>query len=447
MRVAVVGAGIAGLACADELAAAGVEVIVLESTDRVGGKLLLGDVGGLRVDQGAESMLARRPEGVDLIERLGLGDRLAHPEPGPAMLWTRGALRPMPPTVLGVPADLEALTASGVLAEPVRPRSTPMPAHDVSVADYVGERVGREVVDRLVEPLLGGVYAGRVDRLSLLAAAPAIAALGDDPIAAATARRATTASAGPALAGLRGGIGSVPSALASRLDVRLGRPVRAIAREAGRWTLTVSSASATTRERFDGVVLATPAPAASRLLAEITSEASFLLAGVEYASMALVTLVLDGAELPPGPGFLVPSVDGRAIKAATFATNKWAWLAEAAGDAHVVRVSLGRAGESTALQHDDDELTAVAIDELRRAISGRGAIGRVAAARVRRWGAGLPQYEVGHLDLVARIEADVTSTPGLAVCGAAYHGVGVPAVIASARRAAEAILSRETMTT
>lgn len=447
MRIAVVGAGIAGLTCAEELAAAGAEVVVLESSDRVGGKLLLAEVGGVQVDQGAESMLARRPEGLDLVERLGLGDRLVHPEPGPARLWTRGALRPMPPTVMGVPADLEALADSGVLAEPVRPRSVPVSDHDISVGEYVAERVGQEVVDRLVEPLLGGVYAGHADRLSLQAAAPAISALGADPVAAAISRRSASVSSGPMLAGLRGGIGSLPMVLAERLDVRLGCSVRTMSHDGGGWTLVMGSTTAAIRESFDAVVLAVPAPAASRLLAEAAAEASFLLSGVEYASMALVTLVTEGAELPTGSGFLVPAVDGRAIKAATFATGKWAWIAEQAAGAAVIRLSLGRAGEAMALQRGDQELTELAVADLSTAIAGQGTVGDIVASRVQRWGGGLPQYEVGHLDLVSRVESDAASVPGLALCGAAYHGVGIPAVIASARRAARAILSQETMTT
>ncbi|MFD1860553.1 protoporphyrinogen oxidase [Aeromicrobium camelliae] len=446
MRVAVVGAGIAGLTCAFDLQQAGADVVVLEGADRVGGKLLVGEVGDLTVDLGAESMLARRPEALELVASLGLGDRLVHPEPSPATLWTRGALRPMPPTVMGVPADLGALETSGVLSGPLEARSVPVPDQDMSVGAFVAERAGREVVDRLVEPLLGGVYAGHADRLSLRAAAPMIAALGPDPVAAAVERRASAgAPSAPMLAGLAGGVGTLPLALAERLDVRLNNTVRALTREGDGWTLVVGPTTRARRERFDAVVLAIPAPAASRLLAEVAPRAAFTLAGIDYASMALVTFVLEGAQLPPGSGFLVPPVDGAAIKAATFATNKWAWLAESAGDAAVVRTSLGRAGDTTALQRPDDDLVAAALADLRRAIEPAGTVGRVTAHRVQRWGGGLPQYEVGHLDTVAAIERDAQAVTGLALCGAAYHGVGIPAVVATAHAAAERILGQETM--
>lgn len=446
MRVAVVGAGIAGLTCAFDLQQAGADVVVLEGADRVGGKLLVGEVGGLTVDLGAESMLARRPEALELVRSLGLDDRLVHPEPSPATLWTRGALRPMPPTVMGVPADLDALDASGVLSRPLDPRSVPLPDVDVSVGTFVAERAGREVVDRLVEPLLGGVYAGHADRLSLRAAAPMIAALGPDPVTAAVERRASAgAPSGPMLAGLSGGVGTLPLTLAERLDVRVNSAVRAVTRDGSGWTLVVGPTTQARRERFDAVVLAVPAPAASRLLAEAAPRAAFTLAGIDYASMVLVTFVLEGAELPPGSGFLVPPVDGAAIKAATFATNKWAWLAQAAGDAAIVRTSLGRAGDSSALQRSDEDLVDAALADLRRAIEPAGTVGRVTAHRVQRWGGGLPQYEVGHLETVAVIEQDLAAVDGLAVCGAAYHGVGIPAVVASAHAAAGRILGQETM--
>ncbi|TSD63180.1 protoporphyrinogen oxidase [Aeromicrobium piscarium] len=449
MRVGVVGAGIAGLTCAHALREAGAEVVVWEAGDRVGGKLRLEDIGGLTLDQGAESMLARRPEGLELVGRLGLGDRLVHPEPAPATLWTRGALRPMPPTVMGIPSDLEALEASGVLEGAVERHDVPVPGEDVPVADFVAQRAGREVVDRLVEPLLGGVYAGHADRLSLRATAPMIGALGSDPIGAAIARRAEQLAAGPAepvLAGLDGGMGSLPVALAEDLDIRLNSTVRGVRRENdGGWTLVVGPTTRAVRERCDALVLAVPAPAASRLLGDIAPAASFALAGIDYASMALVTLVLDGAELPEGSGFLVPPVDGRSIKAATFATNKWAWLARDAQGASIVRTSLGRAGDATALQRSDDELVTLAIADLESALAGVGTLGTVAASRVQRWGGGLPQYDVGHQELVARIEADIASVPGLAVCGAAYHGVGIPAVIATAHQAARAITTEGTM--
>lgn len=444
MRVAVVGGGIAGLAAAFHLARGGAEPVVLEGSDRVGGKLRLDRVGDLTVDVGAEAMLARRPEAVDLVGAAGLGADLVEPEPVPAMVWSRGDLHPLPPTVMGVPADTEAAVSSGILASPVVSRSVPAPEGDVSVAAFVADRVGQEVVDRLVEPLLGGVYAGHADRLSLLATAPMVAALAPDLVAGAAAARARMPKdAGPALVGLRGGVGRLPHALveAGGFEVRTGATVRAVSAAGDGWSVVTGPTTGAVRERFDAVVMAAPAPAAARLLAEAAPRAAFALAGVDYASMAVVTLVLEGADLPAGTGFLVPPVEDTAIKAATFSSRKWAWLAEAAGGATVVRTSLGRAGETSVLQQGDAALVDLAVADLQSIIEPAGRLGVVQASSVQRWGGGLPQYEVGHLDLVATVREDVSTVPGLEVCGAAYDGVGIAAVVAGAAAAAERTLA------
>lgn len=440
MKVAVVGAGIGGLAAALELREAGADVVVLEGSDRVGGKLRREEVAGLLVDVGAEAVLARRPEAVDLVHRIGLQDRLAHPEAVSAAVWTRGAIRPLPPTVMGVPSDLDALEASGIVTE--RPAGTPgpMPEDDVSVAEFLVPRVGQDVVDRLVEPLLGGVYAGHATRLSLRSAAPQIVALGADPLAAAARLAAARTDAGPVFAGLVGGVGQLPEAVvaAGSLDVRLGATVRAVTPSGSGWQVHHGPTTQVTTTDVDAVVLATPAPATARLLGEAAPVAAFALAGLEYASMAVVTLVVDGRLDEQGSGFLVPPVDGTAIKGSTFSSNKWGWLAEEAGGRGVLRASIGRAGETAVLHADDEEVVRLAVADLRAAI---GSLPTVLDAHVQRWGGGLPQYDVGHASLVASVEAAVERVPGLEVCGAAYHGVGVPAVIATGLAAARRLLT------
>lgn len=441
-RVVVVGGGIAGLTAALDLADAGASVTVLESSDRVGGKLRSGEVGGLPVDLGAESVLARRPEAIALMDRLGL-----HYEPvrsSSAALWSHGALRALPRTVLGIPVDLDAAVDAGVLEHRPDPVEVPLPDHDLSVAEYVGERVGREVVDRLVEPLLGGVYAGHADRLSLRAAAPQLAALGPDPAAVA----ARTASAGPVdgpvFVAPTGGVGTLPDALVATeaFEVRTGTIVRAIERVGQTWRLTTGATNALEVVEADAVVLATPAPATARLLAAAAPRAAFALAGVDYASMAIVTFVLDGAHVDVGgSGFLVPPVEGTFIKAATFSTAKWTWSREAAQGRTVVRTSVGRAGEATLLHDDDATLAERAGADLARIA---GDLGEVTDVHVQRWGGALPQYEVGHLDLIREVEDDIAAVGGLEVCGAAYQGIGIPAVIASAHAAAARLLDSGT---
>ena len=458
VRIAVVGGGIAGVTSAYVLRQRlpDATIVVLEASDRLGGKLRGGDIGGITADLGAESMLNRRPEAVELVRAVGLGDKIVHPAQTSAGIWTRGAIRPMPPTVMGIPADADALATSGLLSRAGVARARVetgrgVPPTDVSVGDFVRRRLGHEVVDRLVEPLLGGVYAGHASRLSLRAAAPQIAALAADGplLAAARAHRAETATrAAPVFAGLVGGLGQLPDvvARASGATIRLGATVRELSPGVvpGTWQLVIGPTSAPELLLADAVVLATPAAPTARLLGPVVPAASRALREIEYASMAVVTLAVsvagEDAGLLTGSGFLVPPVDGRAIKAATYSSAKWAWIGDAAPPGvAMLRASIGRAGEEQLLQRDDNELVALAMDDLRTATGVRGPL---AAADVQRWGGGLPQYAVGHLDRVAAIEAAVAGVPRLAVCGAAYHGIGIAAAVAGATAAAGALADR-----
>jgi oxygen-dependent protoporphyrinogen oxidase len=232
VHLVVVGGGVAGLAAAAEATRRGVQVTVLEGSSRLGGKVAVSEVGGLAVDEGADSMLTRVPDGIALARDAGLEDELVAPATGSAFVWSRGALRPLPTgTLLGLPTDLSALARSGLLSGrglnrvpldlllPGRPVS-----EDVAVGALVTRRFGREVVDRLVEPLLGGVYAGRPDHLSLRATLPQlVAAAGRHRsllLAAREARSATPPTDGPLFASLPGGLGRLPAALAERSGAR-----------------------------------------------------------------------------------------------------------------------------------------------------------------------------------------------------------------------------------
>ncbi|HET9998205.1 MAG TPA: protoporphyrinogen oxidase [Nocardioides sp.] len=449
-RTVVVGGGVAGLTAARDLAAAGRDVLVLEGAPRTGGKLLTGSVGGVQVDLGAESMLARRPEGVDLARDLGM--RVVHPATTSSSVWTHGALRPLPRSVMGVPGDVEQVAGSGVLSDagverlrhetPGRPLAD---GEDVSVGELVASRLGDEVVDRLVEPLLGGVYAGHARLLSARATVPQLVAWSGEASLVTAAARAGSAAPGPVFAGIVGGLGRMPLALSEGLEVRTDAPVRGLRRTPTGFALVVGPTVAAEEVLADEVVLATPAAPTARLLADVSPVAAAELAGVEYASMAVVTLAFAAADLPelPGSGFLVPPVDGRTIKAATFSFAKWDWVREAgatSGGLLVLRTSVGRHREESVLQVPDEDLVAASLVDLAEAT---GLAARPVDSRVQRWGGGLPQYAVGHLARVARIREAVTAVPGLAVCGAAYDGVGIPAVIASARRAAAMLTQAE----
>ncbi|MFJ5302360.1 protoporphyrinogen oxidase [Streptomyces sp. NPDC088350] len=449
-HVVVIGAGIGGLAAAHRLLDRGVRVTVVEASDRVGGKLLPGEIAGARVDLGAESMLARRPEAVALAREVGLTDRLQPPATATASIWTRGALRPMPKGhVMGVPGTASAL--SGVLSDEGLhriERDADLPrtevGDDVAVGAYVAARLGREVVDRLVEPLLGGVYAGDAYRISMRAAVPQLfeAARTHDSLTEAVRgiqeRAAAAQQTGPVFMGIEGGVGQLPLAVAESVRARgaeiLTRtPVTELRRTGpSGWRVVAGDRVLDA----DGVIVAVPAPVAAELLRAEAPGAAAELGAVEYASMALVTLAYRRAEveLPEGSGFLVPPVDGRTIKASTFASQKWGWIADENPDLLVLRTSVGRYGETAILEREDTGLVDVSRHDLREAT---GLDATPVATRVTRWTDGLPQYPVGHHARVARVREHVGKLPGLAVCGAAYDGVGIPATIASAYAAVE----------
>jgi oxygen-dependent protoporphyrinogen oxidase len=481
-----VGGGIAGLAAAFFLRDEPVRVTVLEGSSRLGGKLSVSEIAGTAVDEGAEALLVTRPEGTGLIAEVGLaGDRVA-PGTTSSAIWTLGALHPLPRRqFMGVPSDLAELARSGVVSGEGAARASQdleLPPTtrdgDVPVADFVGARFGTEVVDRLVDPLLGGVYAGRSSDLSFDATMPALAAASRryrslaeavgsllPPPAPVPAGERDGAPAGPRSGGsvfttLAGGLGQLPAFLAkaSGAEVRTTAMTRALSPAPGApgapgagpgWRLTIGSAAAEELIDADAVILAVPARPAARLLTGVpgTSAAVTAFGEISYASMAIVTLAYPRSAFPGAglaalgwSGYLVPAVDGRAVKAVTFSSVKWPHLADVtapgAEPLEVVRCSVGRIGEEALVQRADEDLAAVAAAELAAATGVRGA---PAAHRITRWGGALPQYTIGHLDRVARIRAAVATQPGLAVCGAAYEGVGIPACVATARAAASQV--------
>lgn len=459
-HVLIVGGGVSGLAAAHRLRTTlgpDARLTVVEASRTLGGKLAALEIGGRRVDVGAEAFLARRPEAADRLAELGLTGDLVHPSTAGARLQAGGRTVAMPPrTVMGVPADPSA--AVGVLSsaglaelEADRPGAWE-PGGDVSVGALVRARVGDEVADRLVDPLLGGVYAGRVDELGVRATVPALAsALDAEPRSLIAAARAALPQAppdgtapAPVFGTLRGGLADLPAtlALAARADLLLGRTVTGLVRTAGGLRAELADDASVDA---DAVVLAVPAPALRRLLTGHAPAASAAAGEIELASSALVVLALPAsaaAVVAGRSGVLVGAGERRpdglpwTIKAVTFSSQKWPHLAPDPDDTDataVLRLSIGRAGDTATLRRDDDDLLAAARDDL-HALTGIGA--EPVETAVVRWAGGLPQYGVGHLDRVAAIEAGVAALPGLAVAGAALHGVGVPACLATADAAA-----------
>ncbi|KYH44101.1 protoporphyrinogen oxidase [Branchiibius sp. NY16-3462-2] len=453
--IVVVGAGITGLAAAERILhqEPGADILVLEGSPRVGGKLHIGELAGQQIDLGAEAVLARRPEAVALIDQLGLTRE--SPAAVGASLWSRGALRAMPQgTLMGIPSDAGALTEildAGEVARAAAEQPVQIDG-DLSLGSLVQQALGPAVVDRLIEPLLGGVYAGDARALSARACLPAAydeVASGGTLTALAARAAAAPRSDAPVFASLAGGIGGLPIALAQHLaakgvTIETDAMVRELRSVADGFELTVGSARSPRTVRASAIVLAAPAAPTSRLLGDIAPAAAQALAAIDYASMVLVSYAFERGTIPGDTsGFLVPPIDGRDIKASTFSSAKWPWLRQALPAYDVVRVSFGRAGEVRTLQRTDEDLAAAGLADLSEAL-GRPLPAPV-DTRVQRWGGGLPQYAVGHLDRVAAVRADLPQ--GLAVAGAAYDGVGIPACIASARRASEELLTRVSGTT
>jgi oxygen-dependent protoporphyrinogen oxidase len=452
--VVVVGAGIAGLAAAWEAADAGAEVVLLDADRRAGGKLASTTLLGRRIDTGADAFLARRPEAVGFVRDVGLGNSLTEPGSSSALVWSGGRLQRLPDgLLLGVPTSLVALARSGVLsplgvgraALDLVLRGEPVTADaDVAVGPLIRRRLGREVHERLVDPLLGGINAGNSDHLSLQAGVPQLAAAvqGQRSLMVAAwraRRRQRRAAEGPVFSSVEGGLGRFAEQVARRLGERgvklvLGFEAERLERRAEEWSVVTGRGA---RFGADAVVLAVPPGPAAALLEPHAPTSAAKLAEIESASVALVCLAYRredvGRELD-GSGFLVPRREGRLMTACSWASSKWPDVASPG--TVVVRVSAGRAGDARAVAQADDVLVARLHAELTAALD---ITGDPAGRHVTRWIDGFPQYQPGHADLVAAVQAGLPA--GLEVAGAAYDGVGIPACIGSGRAAARRALA------
>jgi oxygen-dependent protoporphyrinogen oxidase len=385
-----------------------------------------------------------------------------------AAIYSRGALRAIPGGLLtGVPTDLRQLAASGIMSLPgllripldhLLPRTV---LHgDVSVGDFVSTRLGSEVAARLVEPMLGGVYAGRADSLSLQTTVPALyraasqrrSALQAAASVLSEGRNAMGPRKGPIFVGIDGGVGRLAAVLAAALrdsgvDLQTRAVVQQVRKRGDLWDVVVGDGRGKYRTvEADAVLLATPATASADLLETVNQAASDELRAIEYADVAVVTLgyPADQARHLRGSGFLVPPVEGLTVKGVTYSSSKWDWVARAARTSAddglaVLRASVGRAGDPLVVESSDEQLVRIAADDV-AAITGLPR--RPAFESVTRWEQGLPQYTVGHRTRVAEIREWLVNTPGLAVCGAAYEGVGVPACIGSAQAAVSTLMQQ-----
>ena len=462
-RVAVVGAGIAGLAAAYELRCAGVEAVVLEASDRPGGKIDGSQVGCLTVDSGPDGFVARDPAAAELCRRIGLGTELVTPASSGAYVFLDGSLAPLPDrSVLGVPWTAEAVAGTGIVSDHgvealrrgLAQNADPL-AGDASVGEVLRPRVGDEVFERLVDPLLGGISAGSADRMSIEACAPPLheAARRGGPLSAALQKAAarqgakrTGADPPPVFQSVRGGVTRMVDALAAELGdaVSLSTPAQRLTSAAGpgagpRWRV------ATPRGSIEavGVILACPAWESARLLEPHAPDAARILGDIEYADVALATFVVGDEHLArplDGSGFLVPRSQGLLTTACSWSSSKWQHYARAG--LAVLRVSAGRTDDRRWLDLGSAELVSALAGELAETgvVCRDGAARGRFEARVAGWPRSLPQYRPGHLQRVAAVDACLASeTPGLVAAGAAFRGLGLPACIRGAQAAATTV--------
>ncbi|MXZ84675.1 MAG: protoporphyrinogen oxidase [Acidimicrobiia bacterium] len=439
MKVAVVGAGITGLAAGYEAAKAGAEVLVYEATERPGGRILTTKLTGQPVDAGADAFLARVPWATELCQELGLGAELISPAQRTAFVYSRGALRALPlPNVLGVPLDFDALAASGIVSSEgvdrvrLEPDLAGSPlVGDQSVGELVRRRLGDELADRLVDPLIGGINASSIDDLSVQAAVPQLAEAASRGTSLVQELRRLAASstadpAAPVFYTLPDGLGRLTDELADRLGNRL----------------RLSSPVADLGEMdADQMIVTLPADAARALVAPVSPRTAELLGTIDYASVVLVTLAYDAIDVNhpmEGSGYLVPAVEGRTITACSWASSKWAHVGSP--ETVVLRVSAGRYGDDRALALDDVALVGAVRTDLAATM---GLNAEPHEVRISRWERSLPQFRPGHLELVADIEQSLANdAPWVQVTGAWARGLGIPACIHQGRQAAQASLAQ-----
>lgn len=448
--VAVVGGGLAGLTLARDVHRRGRSVVVLEAAPRAGGVVRSERVDGILVEAGPDAMLAQKPAAVALCRELGLGDEIVATEaPRTAYVLAGGELHALPGNArLGLPLTREAVERLTMLSPAGRARvardfDSPVPppadGSDESIGAFTTRRFGDEFTRRVAQPLLGGIHAGDVDRLSLRALFPSLAeadAAGGSVLAT-LAARAGRPDADGAFRGLRGGMGQLPAALLRALPAAAVRAGDAVARIAPGTPFRIATAAGL-EIAARAVVLAVPAAAATRLLASVDAALAEACAALRAVSTATITLgyARDTVAHPwTGMGFIVPRGERTRLLAVSWVTSKWADRAPV--DRRVIRAFAGGAFDPDALDATDDALARRAHDDLAPIL---GLAAAPLVARVYRWIDASPQYDVGHLARVASIDAALAATPGLYLTGAAYRGVGMPDVIADARATADRLL-------
>ncbi len=453
-RVAIVGGGVSGLTTALTLlteSTTPIDVTVFEAHSTTGGLIRTTPFAGLEaVDEGADAFLVRVPWAHQLASELGFGATLTSPTSAHAAVWHHGMHSIPQDLLLGVPAKMRAFVASPLISplgkiraalEPLLPRTT----DEDSIGKYVRSRFGNQVHERLVDPLVGSIYAADTDRFSL-AAVPQIASLTASRsmlLAAAQARKAakkTTQPNAPIFGSPLRGMGALTETLAQRVRALGGKivtdaPVSAISRHHNEYLVTTAQGEYT----VDAIAICSPAQHSAAFVAPLNARASQLLNQWDHASVVLITMAISAQQWPAhltGSGYLVPKPDQRWVTAASFGSNKWAHWRPNDGSM-IVRVSLGRDGLDV-MHFEDDALINLALADMKLHL---GADFTPHEVRISRWSDSFPQYRPHHFARLAELEHSLSSNaPGIVFAGASYRGIGIPACVEQARKGAHLLL-------
>jgi protoporphyrinogen/coproporphyrinogen III oxidase len=458
-RIAIIGGGISGLSAAFELEqrrreGADVEYVLYEATSRLGGVLRTEHVDGCVIEAGPDSFVTEKPWAADFGRALGIGDQLigSNDADRKTYILTRGRLVEMPdglmflvPTKI-LPTGFSTLfswkTKLRMMQELYHPpRSVD---HDESVAAFVERHYGAEMVDRLADPLLSGVYGGEAANLSVRAVLPRFAemerthgSLGRAMLAAHKKMKSASKPAPPLFTSLKNGMQSLAETAVAQLtpaNLLAKTIVQAIQPQAGGWTVSAGMQS----DQYDRVIVALPARAAAEILQNTIPQLANELAAIQYSSSITVGLGYDRKvrkSLPPGFGFLVPRSEGRRLLAATFVHNKFPHRAPE--DRALLRCFFAGSNAENVWSLSDDQIIGIVLQELRQIL---GLQGEPLFARVYKWKSAMAQYGVGHLERLERIERLRQQLPGLALAGNGYRGIGVPDCVRSGRNAAKQLL-------
>jgi len=455
-RIAVVGGGISGLAAAFALqreqdGGAQLDYVIFESSDRFGGVIRTERVNDCLVEAGPDSFLTEKPWAADLCRELGLGDELisSNDAERKTYLLIKGCLVAIPDGLMFmVPTRIVPVFLSPLFSWPAKLRILrewfyrPGRNHsDVTVADFVQRHYGREMVERVADPLLSGVYGGSADELSVQSVLPRFVEMEASHGSLAKAmlkarKRHQATSPVPLFTSLKMGMQQLVDAVVARIPPaarELRVAVESVKQEYGKWLVVAEDRT----QEFDAVIMATPAYSAAKLLGK-ASEMAGELGAIGYSSSVTVILGYDQtvrAKLPPGFGFLVPRSEGRRILATTFVHHKFPLRAPE--NVALIRCFLGGTRDAAILQYSEDEIRSMVYRELEEILGIRA---QPLFTRVYKWPGAMAQYNVGHSARTARIRDLVGQMPGLALAGNAYSGIGVPDCVRSGTEAAGKIL-------